>query len=113
MSGDVSTTTERYRLDVSANIGKTNRRGGVARERCLARAVQLLQGTLIGASEVAVPAQAGGPAFVGMGASVYLSSERFIRFCCIRVCSTESHNLKIWLSGAARCGAYAIWIRRL
>src|SRR5579864_4181075 len=40
-------------------------------------------------------------------------SKRFIRFCYIRVCSTESRNLEIWLSGATRCGAYAIWIRPL
>src|SRR6266436_9489349 len=39
--------------------------------------------------------------------------DRFIRFCCIRVCSTVSHIQKICLSGAVRCGAYAIWIRRL
>lgn len=111
MSGDVSTTTEPYRLDASASIGKTNTRDGGAREARLARVAQFLQGTLIGASEVAVSAQAAGP--VGMGASVYVSGKRFIRFCCIRVCSTESRNLRICLSGATRCGAYAIWTRRL
>ena len=56
-----------YRLDASTHIGKTNRRDGVARERCLARVVQLFQGTLIDASEVAGSAQAAGAGICGNG----------------------------------------------
>ena len=54
-----------YRLET--RIGKTSRRDGVARERCLARVVQLFQGTLIRASEIRASEVAGCAQTAGAG----------------------------------------------